>query len=154
MHFDSSIWGPHYWFFLHTVAHSYPNNPNNVTKRKYYDLIINFPLFIPTSKIGNHFAELLEKYPVSPYLDSKESFIRWTHFIHNKVNVLLGKPEITYLASIDLYKSHYKPKAVKLSERFRINKKYIIIALIFILLFFIYYVGNVRFPTIIFQQKK
>ena len=91
MNFDPDVWGPHYWFFMHTIAHSYPESPNAVTKRKYYDLIQNMPLFIPVSDIGNKFSSLLDKYPVTPYLDSRESFIRWVHFVHNKVNVSLGK---------------------------------------------------------------
>ena len=45
--FDPTIWGPHYWFFLHTISHTYPLYPNEVTKKKYYDLIQNMPLFIP-----------------------------------------------------------------------------------------------------------
>ena len=31
---DPKIWGPHYWFFLHTIAMSYPLRPNAVTKKK------------------------------------------------------------------------------------------------------------------------
>jgi hypothetical protein len=139
MLFDSEIWGPHYWFFLHTIAHSYPNHPNAVTKRKYYDFITNLPLFIPDIEIGNRFANLLDKYPVTPYLDSRESFIRWTHFIHNKINVLLGKEEISYLASLDAYKNQYKSKSITFTERWQMSKKYIHIAVIFILLFLIYF---------------
>ena len=52
---DPIIWGPHAWFFLHSVAHTYPRMPNSVTKRKYYDLIHTLPLFIPNSKIGDEF---------------------------------------------------------------------------------------------------
>ena len=37
MIFDPEIWGPHYWFFLHTVSESYPLTPNETTKKKYYD---------------------------------------------------------------------------------------------------------------------
>ena len=103
MKFDPSVWGPHYWFFLHTISHSYPETPNPVTKRKYYDLIHNFPLFIPDEEIGNKFSHLLDKYPVSPYLDCRESFIRWVHFIHNKINERLGKEELTLLAGVDKY---------------------------------------------------
>ena len=125
MLFDSEIWGPHYWFFLHTIAHSYPIHPNAVTKRKYYDFITNLPLFIPDVEICNRFANLLDKYPVTPYLDSRESFIRWTHFIHNKINLILGKEEISYLASLDAYKNQYKSKPVTFSERLKMSKKYI-----------------------------
>ena len=35
---DPTIWGPKYWFFLHTVAMTYPHRPNDVSKRKYYEL--------------------------------------------------------------------------------------------------------------------
>ena len=34
MSLDSAIWGPHYWFFLHTIALSYPIRPNTPTKKK------------------------------------------------------------------------------------------------------------------------
>ena len=95
MLFEPSVWGPHYWFFLHTVAECYPENPNEVLKRKYYDLIQNIPLFIPISEIGDKFSRLLDKYPVTPYLCSKQSFVRWMHFIHNKINVSLEKPELS-----------------------------------------------------------
>lgn len=108
--FDPEVWGPHYWFFLHSVAYSYPAYPNAVTKRKYYDLVHNFPLFIPNEKVGNKFSQLLDLYPVSPYLDKKESFVRWVHFIHNKINVILGKPELTLTEAEDAYVKSYAPK--------------------------------------------
>ena len=84
--FDPNVWGPHYWFFLDTISHTYPQMPNSVTKRKYYDLIQNLPLFIPNPDIGDIFSKILDQYPVSPYLDSRDSFIRWIHFIHNKIS--------------------------------------------------------------------
>lgn len=107
--FNADVWGPHFWFFIHTLAHSYPPKPNEVTKRKYYDFISNLPLFIPNEKIGNRFAKLLDLYPVSPYLDKKESFVRWTHFIHNKINVYLGKEEIGLEEATKSYFAQYNP---------------------------------------------
>ena len=101
------VWGPHYWFFLHSVAYYYPEYPNDTTKRKYYDLIQNMPLFIPSETIGNRFSQLLDKYPVTPYLDKRESFVRWVNFIHNKINHMIGKPEISIDESIQTYESKY-----------------------------------------------
>ena len=108
---DPNVWGPYYWFFLHTIAYNYPENPNEVTKKKYYDLIQNMPLFLPVSKMGNQFAILLNNYPVTPYLSSRKSFVKWMHFIHNRINLKLGKLEITYLESLDNYESKFKPKS-------------------------------------------
>ena len=139
MRLEPNVWGPRYWFFLHTIAHSYPTHPNEVTKRKYYDLIMNMPIFIPHSDIGNDFAEMLDKYPVTPYLDNRESFTRWVTFIHNKINHKLGKPEITYLESLDLYKSYYKPVETIVSEKIQLSKKVILFSLIIIMCIAIYY---------------
>lgn len=125
MNNKSEYWGPHYWFFLHTIGEIYPMYPNEVTKRKFYDLIINMPLFIPEEKIGNDFAELLDKYPVTPYLDNKDSFRKWLHFIHNKINERLGKKQMSYVKSRKMYMQHYKPKIVYLHEKFKIKKHYL-----------------------------
>ena len=89
MALEPNVWGPHYWFVLHTIALTYPKNPNSVIKKKYYDFIHNLPLFFPIESIGNQFSTIIDKYPVTPYLDSRASFIRWMHFIHNKVNICL-----------------------------------------------------------------
>ena len=138
MIFDPDVWGPHYWFFLHTIAESYPKNPNDVTKRKYYDFIQNMPLFIPIEEMGNKFSEMLDRYPVSPYLDNRDSFVRWVHFIHNKFNVLLGKKEITLPQALDNYRNEYKPKPVRLSEKLNLKKHYIHLAVILTCVFLIY----------------
>ena len=141
MKYDPEVWGSHYWFFLHTVAHSYPLTPNAITKRKYYDLIQNLPLFIPQVEIGNKFSELLNKYPVTPYLDSRESFVRWMHFIHNKINLILGKEEISLMEANDRYEAEYKPKNI---ERLGIKKQYLYIVVILSLLMATYMLSQTK----------
>ncbi len=138
MYFDPKVWGPHYWFFLHTIAESYPKYPNDVTKKKYYNLIQNLPLFIPIPEIGNVFSSFLDRYPVSPYLTNRDSFVRWMHFIHNKVNVYVGKPEISLTTALEIYRNEYKPKPVYLAEKINIRKHYIFLFLIIILMFLAY----------------
>ena len=127
------IWGPHYWFVLYTIALSYPNNSNDSTKKKYYDFITNLPLFLPISDIGNIFSRFLDAYPVTPYLDSRESFVKWVHFIHNKINRYLGKPEITYYEAMNKYYENYKIKEIKKYEESKMKQKYIFGSLIVLL---------------------
>ena len=138
MNFEPEVWGPHYWFFLHTVAESYPLQPTSVTKKKYYDLLINFPLFIPNQDIGNKFSQLLDKYPMSPYLDSRESFVRWVHFIHNKLNIQLGKEELSMPVALENYRNLYKPKKILLRETI-LTRRHIIHFIFIILLLIIIY---------------
>ena len=122
---DPKIWGPHYWFFLHTIAMSYPVHPNAVTKKKYYDFVQNIPLFIPVEIMAGEFSKLLDKYPVQPYLDNKESFIRWMWFIHNKINKKLEKPQISLNEFYVKYYEEYKPINEKMSEYYKIRGKLI-----------------------------
>jgi len=136
--FDPSVWGPHYWFFLMTIALSYPDTPTAVTKRKYYDFIQNIPIFIPNFEIGNKFSHLLDKYPVSPYLDNRESFVKWIHFIHNKINEILGKPEISYDEAIASYFAQYKPTSILLTEKTH-TRKYLLSVCVFLLFLFLIY---------------
>ena len=140
MNFDPAVWGPHYWFFLHTIAQIYPDYPDKAIKRKYYDLIHNMPTFLPIGTMGNKFSDLINKYPVSPYLDNRESLVRWVHFIHNKINLTIGKEELSLLETIDLYYSHYKAPPIVIMEKLNIKKHHIYfsLSLIFIILIYFY----------------
>lgn len=144
---DSQVWGPHFWYFLHSLAHFYPKKPNKFIQKKYFNLINDFHIFIPNSKMSEYFQELIEKYPVNSYLESRELFEQWTYFIHLQVNLLLGKEK----KSINFYKKmffnefdiHYMKSENYIS--FNINKKYIIFFVIIILLCIAYYLSNKSF---------
>ena len=142
MSLDPDVWGPHYWFFLHTLAISYPIKPNDVTKKKYYTFIHNLPLFIPVNEIGNSFSKLLDKYPVKPYLDSRKSFIKWMHFIHNKINILCNKDEITLDEAMEQYYNNYKPKQNKNIEEKKQREKFIFMGIMFLLIVISIYFYN------------
>jgi hypothetical protein len=127
---DPDVWGPHFWFFINTIAISYPHHPNDVTKKKYYEFIMNLPLFIPVEGMGNEFSKLLDEFPITSYLDSRTSFVRWVHFIHNKVNEKLEKPKITLDEFYYQYYQEYKPKNIKLKEQYKWREKMIYIAIL------------------------
>jgi len=136
---DPKIWGPHYWFFLHTIAINYPNRPNAVTKKKYYDLIQNLPLFIPVENISSDFKLLLDLYPVEPYLTNKDSLVRWTHFIHNKINEKLEKQKITLSDFYIKYYQQYKSENQKMIQYYKIREKIIYTSILLTIIGIIYY---------------
>tara|TARA_B100000945_G_C20242854_1_gene530834 strand:+ start:416 stop:847 length:432 start_codon:yes stop_codon:yes gene_type:complete len=127
---NPKVWGPHYWFVLHTIANTYPLSPNDVTKKKYYDFIQNLPLLLPIEEIGNSFTKYLDKYPVTPYLDSRPSFMKWMHFIHNKINVSIGEPELSQEESMAKYYDEYKPKVVKDAQQRKQREKLIFLLIL------------------------
>jgi hypothetical protein len=70
---------------------------------------------------------LLADYSVTPYLDSRKDFIKWMHFIHNKINERLEKPKMTL-------EDHYRDMAQKYNpqgtNKFRILMALLLLGLI------------------------
>jgi hypothetical protein len=139
LYLDPSVWGPHYWFFLHTIAMTYPHHPNAVTKKKFYEFIQNLPIFIPVEEISKEFSRLIDKYPITPYLDNRDSLVRWTHFIHNKINQKLEKPQLTLEEFFVKYYNEYKSKNIKISKYYKILSKIGYFLLIIMIIGIIYY---------------
>lgn len=133
------IWGHYYWFFLHTISMHYPQSPTITIKKKYYDFITNFYLFIPDPKMAEQFNKLLNKYPISPFLDSRKSFVHWVHFIHNKINEYLGKPKISLALFYENYYEMTKPRPEKeyLYKKWT-NKLIFLSILVFLIILTIY----------------
>ena len=129
MKLNPEIWFEHLEFVLQTIAMFYPTNPNSVSKKKYYDFIQNLPVFIPIDPIGKNFIEMLDLYPVTPYLSSRLSFMKWIHFIFNKINEQLEKPQEDFYDSLEKYYEEYKPKEIQNKEIAKTRKKYIDFAL-------------------------
>jgi hypothetical protein len=139
VYLDPKIWGPHYWFFLHTVAMTYPHHPNAVTKKKYYEFIQNLPIFIPVEAISKEFEKFIDLYPITPYLDNRDSFVRWMHFAHNKINEKLEKPQITLNEFFVQYYNEYKSQNEKLADFYKLKEKLIYGGILGLLLCAIYY---------------
>ena len=116
------VWGPPLWHVLFTFALAYPINPNSITKRKYYDFFQNLPLFLPNAEIRKSFGALIEEYPVQPYLKTRDSLVHWVYFIHNRVNKMTGRPEITLFEAMDRYYAQYKTPSISLSEKWKVSK--------------------------------
>ena len=139
MKLNHNVWLPRLEFILQTVAVTYPKKPNTVTKKKYYEFIQNLPIFIPIYPFGKNFIKLLDKYPVTPYLDSREAFMRWVHYIFNKIDKQLEKPEKTFYESLEKYYDEYKPKELKKKEQLKLKEKYYYFVIGLIVIFSIYY---------------
>lgn len=137
---DPSIWGPHYWYVLHSIAKTYPVHPTQVSRKKYYEFILNIPLFLPDKDIGDKFSLLLDKYPVSSYLNTQKSLMKWMHFIHNKINISLGKDSIGYKESI-LLKNEYdnKQQFVPLTQQYRVTIYRLLIIIFLLCVTFYFY---------------
>ena len=139
---DPTLWGPHYWFFLHTMAFNYPTYPTAMQRKIHYRFIQHLPDMIPNKQMASQFIKLTEKFPVEPYLDTKEDFIKWMYFIHNQINQLLDKPQFTLSEHYTKMNELYIPKHTRL-QRYLKNKYSLVITLfILMILAFIYHLSR------------
>lgn len=138
-HLDAKIWGPHYWFFMMTVALTYPDYPTETIKRKYYDFFMNLPLFLPNPEYGSKFSTMLDDYPISPYLGCKDSLVRWVIFMHNRYNAHRGELQISVDEAMQAYYEQYMPKPVYLYQSMKIRRYYLHVGFILGSLALIYY---------------
>lgn len=112
---NPEIWGPKLWFFIHTIAINYPDNPTNQDKQKYIMFFESLKHIIPCEKCRLNYIKNLSEMPVHNHLDNANTLFRWTVDLHNKVNSEIGKPILSYEQATQEISGKY------LSD----NKKYI-----------------------------
>ncbi len=125
MGLNPKVWLPHLWFVLYTIAVEYPQTPNDVTKKKYYTLIQNLPVFFPEYPMGSNFIDLLDKYPVTPYLSSRLSLMKWVHYMQNKINLQMEEESLDFYECLEKYYDSYKPSEMRNREIVKTRKRYI-----------------------------
>ena len=140
MGLNHNVWLPHLKFTLQTMAITYPAHPNDVSKKKYYDFIQNLPVFFPLEPIGKNFLKLLDKYPVTPYLSSRMSFMKWVHFILNKIHEQLEQPVDEFYDSLEKYYDEYKPKEIRNKELIKTRQRYIQFGIALLIIGGIFYI--------------
>ncbi len=93
MQFPPTVWGPFFWHTIHIVALGYPKNPSYADKKSAKEFYESLAFLLPCSICKEHYKSHLQKYPITPYLDSRADLMKWTIQVHNDVNKMLGKPE-------------------------------------------------------------
>jgi hypothetical protein len=74
---------------------------------------------------------LLDLYPVTPYLDTKEDFVGWMHDIHNRVNDILDKPTM----SLEEHKLKFlNPTPFKDNVQATKNKWFLVVMIVLVIL--------------------
>ena len=139
---DPQVWYPHFKFTLQTIGMTYPNKPNDATKKKYFTLIQNLPFYFPIHPMGKNFGKLLNQYPVQPYLDNRMNFGKWIHYITNKLNEELDLPTNTFYESLEEYYDKFKPKELIDQEYLKKKKKFIYAGVGGVMLIGIYWMYN------------
>lgn len=107
---DPNIWGPKFWFSLHSVSMTYPFNPDEEDKKRYKSFYSLLEFILPCALCRVNYSDNLKKYPIDNHLKNRKSLVYWVIDVHNMVNVENGKPTLSYGEVLDLYERHYGRK--------------------------------------------
>ncbi len=114
------LWGPPGWKFIHYVTMGYPNYPSDEVKKKYYNYFHALKYVIPCSICANHFAQNLEKLPLTDeVLSSRDNLMKWGIDMHNFVNKITNKKEYSYEEAIALMINGFEEDTRKTRQTFQ-----------------------------------
>jgi hypothetical protein len=99
----TEVWGPRFWFVLHTVSFAYPDTPGYQHKKYAYDFYNAIQAVIPCPLCRDHYAQEMRNLPLTPYLDSRAKLMEWVWRIHNAANRRLNKPEYSFHDMVRYY---------------------------------------------------
>ena len=145
---DTTVWGPPFWFTLHTISINYPDKPDYVEKQQHLLFFESLKKILPCTICREHYKDFLKKKPLSPYLDSKKALMRWVLDCHNNVNKINGEKTWTfeemkkYYDNIYNNQDNFKCSFVKKNKektKFTYNTvSNILIVILFIIIFCFY----------------
>ena len=140
---DNKIWGPYFWFTLHTTTLAYPDNPTYHDKRRYNDFFVSVQYILPCLKCREHYKQHLDNFPISISLDNKESLVHSLFNLHNQVTISLKKPIMESEAFKEKYRKIYNPTIIEKIDtpenEFKNAKIIIFTIFITIVLGYVYY---------------
>lgn len=128
---DKAQWGKPTWQALHYIALGFPSNPSTQDKVNYQMFYENFYKVIPCTECSKHYQENLKTVPIEKYLANNDTLFEWTVKIHNLVNKLLNKHQLTLAEA----KVHYLEKKIDVSFNLY---TYLIVIVVMFLLYFLY----------------
>jgi hypothetical protein len=101
---DPKWWGPHCWFFIHSVILGYSDNPTEADKQNFKQFFESLGKVLPCNKCRNNYKQHLMKLPLDDsVLSSRDKLVKWLIDVHNEVNVATQKSPVSYETAIEAF---------------------------------------------------
>lgn len=147
---NQNIWGPHFWFVLHTITFNYPLKPTYEDKKQTLNFLQSLQYILPCSVCRKHYKRHLKTDPPNKHLKNRDTFIKWMIDLHNDVNGETGKRSTyTYQEVLNRYESIYNMKIATNNtlhhpknnpkNKIKLNHYYQLILIIFLIFFYFFF---------------
>ena len=129
--FQTLIWGPPMWHFLHTMSFNYPVNPTQEDKEHYRDFVLSLQYVLPCKYCRQNLKTNFRSLPLTmAQMKNRETFSRYMYELHELVNRMLKKKSnLTYCDVRERYEhfrarcTEEKPVLFKYTKQTKKNKK-------------------------------
>ena len=112
---DPKIWGPAFWFTLHTSAAYYPFEASPIVRERMKARILAIPYEVPCATCRPHALDFIEsrKGDLDKIVSGRHELGKFYVDFHNKVNKRYGKPEWTYEQAYAFYSGNAQSTFMK-----------------------------------------
>lgn len=93
MSIESTVWGPHFWYVLHSIAITYPDRPTRAKMNALMSMMTGLSELIPCPICKEHFIKIVAKGidkegipKIADVLTNRYDFFRWVYDVHDFVN--------------------------------------------------------------------
>lgn len=80
---DPRKWGPALWTAMHSIAAAY--DPDEVSTEQVTAFLNSLTVLLPCGKCREHWGVLMKDFPVTEWLESRETFFTWTLKVRDMV---------------------------------------------------------------------
>ena len=112
--YQTLIWGPLQWTFLHIMSFNYPIDPTPEDKVHYRDYILSLQHVLPCKYCRINLKTNLKTLPLTmDQMKNRESFSRYVYELHELVNRMLKKKSnLTYCDVRERYE-HFRARCTE-----------------------------------------
>lgn len=101
------LWGNQFWFTIHTIALTYPENPSSDEKESALQFMISLKDLLPCEKCKLHYKKNINLQKLKKAIESQESLFKYTVDLHNMVNTMNGEKELTIIEAKERLKNKF-----------------------------------------------
>jgi hypothetical protein len=89
------VWGPIFWNTMHILSLGYPAQPTNDDKAAAKQFFQSLKILLPCPVCREHYKQHVTDAALEEAVQSKGQLIFWVWELHNRVNQMLGKSELS-----------------------------------------------------------
>lgn len=122
--FQTTVWGPLLWNFLHIMSFNYPVHPSHEDKIKYRNFVLSLVNVLPCGKCRMNLCKNFKKLPLKmSHMESRHTFSKYIYNLHELINTMLNKKSGLTYEEVRENIEHYRAKCTKPANKIPVKSE-------------------------------